>query len=291
MGGSSDVVGDASVAGDEEIAGESAPLPASPEGEGEEPHPSQEDESPPPPPQKRSQRQRKEIMPRGLVLAWCFWLIGSWCVALWIDSTVPAVRWMIFASLLGLMVIWPLIRLSQDITQGAARLSAPGNDPNETETSALTPLVILADWFSLILVFQTVVWPLRLTTRWSVEQAAWLDAAVAAWSLLAAAIVAFGCSSRSAARRVVAMILCLLLLLGEPAAIALLDMIAPLPKQTGWTMRVSPLEALWKMTGPPTSWQPGPWRERVFAVAAAAVLAWIIVGIGLKKREEAEGRG
>ena len=54
------------------------------------------------------------------------------------------------------------------------------------------PRLAIADWFALIVVFQAVIWPLRLSAGWSVTQTAWLDAAIAAWSLLVAAIVAVG---------------------------------------------------------------------------------------------------
>ena len=81
-----------------------------------------------------------------------------------------------------------------------------------------------------------------------------------------------------------AMVLCILLLLGEPAVMALMNLGSQHALGQTWSMRVSPLEAIWQMTDKPSSWLVGPWRERVLAVAAAAVAAWIIVAISARKK-------
>lgn len=204
------------------------------------------------------------------MFAWCLWLLGSWSVTLWIDSTVPAVRWMIFAAMIGLMVIWPVLRLSHDTLGSQARVP-------ERAFESVTSGQIMADWLSMMLVFQAVLWPLRISSNWSLEQCGWLDAAVASWSLLIGAVVAFGCASVSGARRALAMLLCLLLFLGEPLVMALVNYSAARRAGVIWPMRLSPIEAIWTLTAEPSAWMLGAWRERILAVALAAAAAWVWV--------------
>jgi hypothetical protein len=142
----------------------------------------------------------------------------------------------------------------------------------------MTPALILRDWLCLILVFQAVVWPLRITGRWPVTQAVWLDAAVAAWSLLTGLLIALGCRVRSGVARTAAMAACVGLLFGEPAAQAAISRGAEhgLWRPVNWPMRVSPVEALWAMTagGDPLPWSGGPWGAVVVSVLLAGVLGW-----------------
>ncbi len=222
------------------------------------------------------------------MLAWCLWLLGSWAVTLWLDSTRPAVRWMVFAALMGLMLLWPVFRLSQDYPvpqryrtaekRGPAeRASAP--TPRDWLPPALPLGRVLLDWLSLILVFQAVIWPLLVTAGWGLKQTLLLDAAVASWSLVTAALVAWGCRGRTAGHRATAMVLCLLLVLGEPAVLAMLDLVWPGPAG-GWTLRVSPIQTIWALTDPTWSWSAAAtagWVERVAAAAAAGGLGWVLL--------------
>lgn len=240
----------------------------------------------PAPPARRGPH---DFATRGLVLLWCMWLLGSWFMTMRIKPTLPRIRLMVLAAAIGLFVLWPLLRLSQQVLR--YRWSDPRSEggpavlrahPAGHGPSAGT---IFADWVSLMAVFQAVLWPLPLTTGWSVEQALWLDAAMAAWSFLIAAIVALGCAADGAFRRTLAMLIVLLLLVGEPLVMWLINLNAPRSGGLTWTLRISPLQAIWEMTGHPVSWDAGPWSERVIAVACAAVLAW---GIALIARRRGE---
>lgn len=221
----------------------------------------------------------QDLATRGLVLGWCIWLLGSWSSTLLIESTVPAARWMVFASVTGLMLLWPVIRLSQDLAIGG-RLSAevaPIGGPAMLRRHPSPRLVggpglALADWLALIIVFQAVIWPLRLSAGWSITQTIWLDGAIVAWSLLVAAIVAVGSLARRGRYRAMAMLLCVLLMFAEPAALALLRRAGV---YVAWQMHVSPLQAIWGLSTPPVLWEPDPWRFQVVAVAGAALVAWL----------------
>lgn len=217
-------------------------------------------------------RHRLDTGSRGLMLAWSLWLLGSWVISLRLDSTLPAVRWMIFASLFGLMLLWPAFRLSQDC------LIEPDNSAYATGKSrTILPKHIFLDWLRLNLIFQSVVWPLQVTARWWVAQTALLDAAVASWTLMVSVIVAWGCAARGGMQRTVAMLLCLLLLLGEPIVVLILNMSRSNIERSAWIMRISPLQTIWELSGSPWGWSAGPWVERVVVVAVAALVGWILL--------------
>ena len=111
---------------------------------------------------------------------------------------------MVFSCLTGVMVMWPVLRLSQNMGQ------------------AVSAGLLLWDWLCLNMVLQAVIWPLCVTSGWTSQQALWLVAALAAWSLLSgAALLAAGCWT-SVLGRVAGTLLCLLLVLGEPLLMACL---------------------------------------------------------------------
>lgn len=196
---------------------------------------------------------------RLLVLGWCLWLLGAWLVTLWNDSPVPSTRWMVFSALIGLMAIWPVWRLSQSegFVPGGGRWNAIGQT--------------LLDWVCLVAVLQVVIWPLQLTAGWSLSQAVWLDAAIAAWSGLTGLVIAWGRGWPGPGRRTLAAGLCLGLVLVEPALMLLIG--------GDWAWRVSPIETVWALCSPPTRFRLEPWASHVTATAVAAAVGWL--GIGL----------
>lgn len=193
---------------------------------------------------------------RIMVLGWCLWLIGTWMAALWTGTAVPAARWMLLSTTVGMTVLWPIIRLSLD---------GPMQWP--------PPRLVALEWLALTGILQAVIWPLALTAGWGIGQAAWLDAAVMAWSLLAAAVVAVGIGSTHATHRATAAVLCVLLLFGEPVAVALFTVAEP----GNWTLRISPFQTLWTLSEAGHQWSHPQLHLHVILAAVAAVLAWIVV--------------
>jgi len=190
---------------------------------------------------------------RYLVLGWGMWLLGSWAVTLSISPPAVAARWMVFSSAVGLMVLWPLLRLSQDL-------------PARTGVQQA-----LWDWLCLNLAFQAAIWPLQVNVSWSLWQVVWIDAAIAAWSLLTGALIALGIQWRGGAGRMFAMAMCLAMLIGEPLIIWLINLARP-GDPIGWTLRISPLSAL----GDLTSRDPQGWSLHIIAVVVAAAALWSI---------------
>lgn len=201
----------------------------------------------------RAQRDAHVI--RIVVLGWCLWLIGSWVVALWNGTAVPASRWMLMLTTLGFTGVWPIVRLSLDPPR------------------AVTPSkALIVEWVALAGILQAVVWPLALTAGWEAAQTFWIDSAILAWSLLNGAIVAVALRSGGAGPRAAAATLCMLVLFAEPLVLALAG--GTDPAATTPVMRISPLQTLWTLSEEGRAWAGAPWRVNVLAAAAAAVLAW-----------------
>ena len=135
------------------------------------------------------------------------------------------------------------------------------------------------------LVFQAVIWPLRLASGWPVRQAVWLAVSVAGWSLLTGLLIAWGRGSNAAARRTVAMLACVGVVVAEPLLQWLAWRVGVSPGVGGVgeaSMRLSPLQAFWHLTaggiGPRSVdlmlQRQGP---QVLSVAAAAAAGWVML--------------
>jgi hypothetical protein len=244
---------------------------------------------------------------RVLIISWCLWLLMSWSITLAIGATVHAVRWVVFSAMFGLMAVWPALRLSQQLPGRHAGLipDSSGRIDYGVASSRSRVLATMLDWVCLLLVFQVVVWPLMLVGRWSVQQTFWLDLAVVSWSLLTAVVIGFGrvlpLSERSrgvrvsgvsggSGVRVAAMLVCVLLLVGEPvwmaiggvgfdtAGVEAVGGAVHAPLQ----MRISPLQTLWELTTTVQPYDPSTWRLTILSTAAAALLGvFVLVGMGL----------
>jgi hypothetical protein len=225
---------------------------------------------------------------RALVLGWCMWLLISWSITLAIGATAHAVRWVVFSALVGLMGVWPALRLSQQLP---GRSDAPATWRG-AENKASAPRRVLAtglDWLCLMLVFQVVVWPLMVVGRWSVSQTLWLDVAIGAWSALTGVFLGLGRVVPVSGARTWAMMLGMLLIVGEPAAmIALGHGPASVFNPTGaaQAMVISPVQAVWELTTTIQPSDPTPWVPVILSVSAAAVLGWALLwGIAIINKD------
>ena len=146
------------------------------------------------------------LLPRGLILAAAAWLIFSWILSVGLTPPVeassasytPGVRLMLVYITIGLMIGWPLLRLSQ----------APKYWP-------LTQTIL--DMVVLLSLIQVVIWPLRLITPWTLDRTAALDATMAAWTLLVGAIIASAIGTNKFGVRNLAIIGCIAISLLGPA--------------------------------------------------------------------------
>lgn len=210
-----------------------------------------------------------------MVLAWCLWLLGVWAGTLWIEGRAapsPAAgRLMVLLMLLWLLALWPAARLSQGVDRGSARWQRAG--------------VIAVDWGSMLLLLQAVVWALGLMAGWDWVQTLLVDAAVTAWSLLAAGVVAGGRLSGRGWVRTLAMGVCAAIAFHEPvlAAVGV--------ELRGWP---GPLGAAFELTVPGGRFEPGRWRgwaESLGMVGAGACLTWAGVVLGVWRRGDGRGGG
>jgi hypothetical protein len=145
-------------------------------------------------------------LPRGLIFLASIWLIASWIVAIGIRPPVqpssasytPGVREMLMCVTIGLMIGWPLLRLSQSRREYPIRQT-------------------LLDLLVLLGLVQVVIWPLRLVTNWTPLRTAAIDATLAGWTMLAGAVVAAAIVTDKRGPRILAMIACLAMCLLGPA--------------------------------------------------------------------------
>lgn len=210
------------------------------------------------------------LLPRGLILLASGWLVASWLMSIGVRapvesssaSYVPGVRVMLICMAIGLVVAWPLLRLSEPATEFPLR-------------RAILDLVVL------ISLMQVVLWPLRLVTPWTPTRTAAIDATLIAWTLLAGAVVAAASGSRSAAIRCGAVAACLIMCLGGPV-LAWLGVVGGMMDGAATSIwGVGPLAETHRLasvgSSPPTAAQ---WQWIVMA-AGAALCAWLGLAIAV----------
>lgn len=197
---------------------------------------------------------------RIVIVVWCFWLLGAWGAAWLSETSVPRVRWMLFAGSFGLMLVWPAFRLSEQVKS---------DDPGHGG------LAVFLDWLAMIGVYQAVIWSLHLLAGWPLVRGVWLDAAVMSWSLLTALIVAAARRWPYGWARMIAMGLCIALVFAEPVLI----WVSVMSGGQAWPMAVSPIHAFWELTQPPSQGVIAPWDQRTMMIALVAVAGWLSLGL------------
>lgn len=201
---------------------------------------------------------------RHVVLYWCLWLLGSWAVSLWLYNLTQASQLMMLATLVGLLLIWPVYRLTDRVRIGV------GGQQGRPSLHG----VVLMDWVSLLIVCQAVFWPLKMVNNWPWQQALWLNAALVSWSLAAGLMIVWGRSVRGVWARWVAMLLCILMAFGSPLWLASRMWLegAVLPSDV---MQYGPLAGIWVMSYKPTFAQQWMWQGQTLLVGVVACVGWM----------------
>lgn len=145
------------------------------------------------------------VLPRTLIILAFLWLVISWMVAIGLRQPLlpsaasyePSVRIMLISVSLGLMIGWPLLRLSETRSPWPIRQT-------------------LLDLIVLLSMTQIVLWPLRLVTTWSNERTLALDLVLIGWAALAAAVTAAAIGSDQRGPRILAMLACVGMCLAGP---------------------------------------------------------------------------
>ena len=217
---------------------------------------------------------------RALVLGWCMWLLISWSITLAIGATAHAVRWVVFCALVGLMGVWPALRLSQQLP-GEHGKDEGGRSTYDPALATEKVMATWLDWVCLMLVFQVVIWPLMIVGRWTFEQTLWLNVAVMSWSALTGLCIGLGRIIPIPGGRSLAMMLGMLLVVAEPVVMMFLghNPAAMLLGQgdPDTAMHVSPIQAVWELTTTIQPSDPSPWVPVILSIALAALLGWVML--------------
>jgi hypothetical protein len=216
-------------------------------------------------------------LPRALIFLASLWLIGSWFLAIGVrppiqpsaSSYEPGVRLMLLCVTTGLMIGWPLLRLSQ--------------------SPAPAPLwQTLLDLAVLLTMVQVVIWLLRLVTTWPPIRTLAIDVTLAGWTVLAGAIVASAIGSPRAGPRSLAMLACLGLCLLAPvlAVLGVMGGINSIP-----LVELSPFLAVRSLgEGGRTPLTFDEWRW-IGLLWAASVFVWLALGLATALQRRATEPG
>jgi hypothetical protein len=151
----------------------------------------------------------------------------------------PAARIMLVAVGVGMVVLWPMTRLSQ---------ASPDRNP------------ILSTLFDLAVVqlpLQMVIWPLYVLASWPKDIVYAVSALMGAWGVLAGGLLALALAGKSVtmirdprlSARAAWMVLFLALVLAGPLARAVLDSRAQGAAAPEWLPMASPITAIAALTG------------------------------------------
>lgn len=205
--------------------------------------------------------------PRPLALLWSLYLmVSALATLLRVRSlTLPTTaqfafgcRSMVLMVLLGVAVLWPMLRLSQ---QSPSR-------PNRS---------LAADLIVLLTPVQAVVWPMTLLTHWPMEVAAGLMGAVVSWATMSAGVLAWAYVEAGPGRRWAWMAACLAL--GALVPVLCWAIPAPIAQELEPTLALaSPHTVAWGLTAAPNGlapvMQPMEWVWTL-APGMAGVVLWI----------------
>jgi hypothetical protein len=258
--------------------------------------------------------RRRDTASKGLILLWCFWLMGSWLIISQHDAGFPSFNRMMMSIMVGLVVLWPMYRLSQQHPDSDPRPQPSRKRPflqfGSFESGyPMRPAVVLSDWLCLNLVLHAILWPvymgpqwsmvfarvlgkdvdLDLETRWSIQQTLWMGLDTAAWSLMAACLIVLGCRSKTTRGRVLAMVCCLGLILTEPLLLVLVNIVWPSPVY--WPMYFTPVQSMWEVAGRTSHWNAAKWVPVLQVTVGFAVACWVATCVYVWRTDRARKAG
>ncbi len=209
------------------------------------------------------------------MLYWCLWLLFNWVLARPHEATPPAVRWMLLSIVLGMLLLWPAWQLS--LSHISPRPLRPVREH----------LQVLAHMLGLLMVLQVVLWPLRFTAGWPVEQTLWLSGALCGWLLVVGAVTAWGYQRTTQAGRMVAMLMVVLLVVGEPLLRAMLVLPRTGSGLIAGVPLAGPLRMVQAMGAPPGYWYLQGWGLYVCGLLSIGAAMWLILLVtSCRKRSE-----
>jgi hypothetical protein len=249
-----------------------------------------------PPALPRDRWAHRRVEPRLLAFLWTMYLFAATGLTLasvrqgWYitpDVYRPAARVLLASLALGVTVLWPMVRLSQE----------PWPGRQGPATQATKDLIVI------LMPAHAVIWPQAWLTGWPLEVVAALAAAITAWAVLTGGILTVaqaglqraGAAPTGATRAVWMLIFIVIAFAGTlGAAISgpALDPRVRTPARADETLMLSPVTAVFELardrsyTGRPAAVVTRHWVA-IGVTAAAAVVAW---GAGVARSRGVAGR-
>jgi len=198
--------------------------------------------------------------PRIFALLWCTYLMVAALLTIFSvrflgipdsDEYRSACIMMCAMGGIGASILWPALRLSQE---------RPRHPVRATFVDALVIAVPL----------QAVIWPMPMLTDWRYSVAISIGASIAAWTLIAGAVIAWGYLT---GRRLLAMAIALVLPLIVPILLVRNGLPPTNTPAPAWGA-MSPLSSAWAL-----SWSVSGWSPTMSAPELRAVLATTVIGI------------
>lgn len=194
-----------------------------------------------------------QFISRSLLLWWTLWLIVSFAMNLRLDGGTPVagavtMQWTLEAALAGLMLAWPVLRLSQ-------------------RTPAHPTFNTTGDLVALLGVLQMVIWPVGLTRiYWTADQTTALVVAFIVYGLVTGLVVDTA-QRRGPVTRVLGMAVCVALFAGGTLAIG--------EETTLMGLLLAPPRAVWWLAGDASPHESRAALGAYGVVAAGCVFAWV----------------
>lgn len=167
----------------------------------------------------------------------------------------PAARIMLIVLMAGVVLVWPMTRLSQ------LRPAKSGRAAGGLGGGVLTS--VLLDVWVVLLPVQLVIWPLLYIASWPMRVIGPVAVVFVLWTLVAGGVQAIALTSGKpdvdrngrprSAGRTLAMLVLVVASMSAPAAIGVLGASTP-----SWVMMLSPFTSLPALTGTGLSGPPGP---------------------------------
>lgn len=217
--------------------------------------------------------------PRTLVLLWTVYLFVGALITVFSVRMLgpmqaglfrPTTRMFLVIAAVGLTVLWPMVRLSQESPRRPLRAT-------------------LVDAAALLLPAQAVIWPTKVLTHWGWDVVGGVSLLLISWTALVAAIVAMGVARRPGPARTWWMLLCLVFVAGAPVYLMLQALTGAVPRAELWLG--SPITALFLLTDAPSGLTPAMAPEEWIAVLAplvAAAALWLATALAGPESEPVE---
>ncbi len=187
------------------------------------------------------------------MLGWTVWLLGSFAINVSIDrqpfATPATIRWVLMSALMGIMLAWPAVRLSQRAPQ---------------RSTAAT----LCDLFILMSLLQLVIWPARVVpVDWSIAKVAVMDYAFLVYGLITAMIIDHGRRCGGVGRAVA---------LGAAIGWAICGLVLPSDAPTWARVLLSPIQTIYRLSMPNPVKAVEPMGGVLSVMGLAVVVVWVL---------------